>query len=160
MTRSHRMLITAGAVAGSLAVGPAMAADQSASTEGQTGDVGRASLPSPEWQFYAKELDPRYGVLAWLTFDEVLGSQVADQQGQAIGEIVHLVRAKADGMFYAVMDVDDAWEDIDQAVVVPVGQLKVVGDEESPQIVYAGQDPIGTMPAYDAADHDMARSAE
>ena len=146
----QRILIMAGTTAALLAAGPASAQEQ------QADRVGRASIPSPEWQFYAKEMDPRYGPLAWLTFDQVIGSQVEDEQGQAVGEIVNLVRAKADGAFYAVMEPSGAGE----PTVVPVGQLKVVGDEDSPELVYASQEPISAMPAYDAAQYEVAQPAE
>ena len=119
-----------------LAGGPMMAAAQTAD--------------QPEWQQY-DQLDERYGPLAWLTFGEVIGSQVVDEQGQPVGEIVHLVRAKDDGMFYAVMDTAAAAGEGDQ--VVPLDHLEVVGEtEQDRQIVLTGE---GTGD-FDASDFEAA----
>ena len=87
----HRAWLAAGTVALLLAGGPVAATAQS------TGQ------PAPEWQQY-DQLDDRFGALAWLTFGEVIGSEVVDEQGTRVGSIVGLVRAKSDGMFHAVID--------------------------------------------------------
>lgn len=161
----YRTLFVAGAAAALAATGPAFAADEETAAEKAmtqeqpTADVGRASISAPEWEYY-DQLATRYGPLAWLTFGEVVGQPVADQQGQSVGKIVGLVRAKSDGMFYAVMDVEDAAAAGKQAVAVPVDHLEVVGDEQSKRIVFAGEQALDAMAAYDPAEHEVTESFE
>lgn len=134
----HRAWLAAGTVALLLAGGPVAATAQS---------TGR---PAPEWQQY-DQLDDRFGALAWLTFGEVIGSEVVDKQGTRVGSIVGLVRAKSDGMFHAVIDSREPAGAGDQ--VVPVERLEVVGDsKEARQIVLTGE---GTTD-FDAADFEAA----
>lgn len=107
--------------------------------------LAQQATDQPEWQQY-DQLDERYGPLAWLTFGEVLGSPVVDKQGEPIGEIVHLLRAKSGGMFYVVVDTLEARGD-DQ--IVPVDHFEVVGDDEaSRKIVMVGEGETD----FDASD--------
>ena len=153
--KTYRAGLLAGGAAAVLAAGPALAA-------GQTQQGETAALPSevmepltePEWQVY-DQLDTRYGPRAWLTFGEVIGSDVEAQQGETVGEIDALVRAKSDGMFYALVDVADAPADY---VAIPVDQLKVVGESEADrQIVLAADSSIDGMPAFEASEYEAAQ---
>jgi hypothetical protein len=135
----HRTWLIAGVVALQLAGAPLVAAAQ---------DAVKAA---PEWQQYDK-LDTRYGPLAWLTYGQVVGSEVVDKQGDKMGEIVGLVRAKSDGMFYTLLDADGAGDQI-----VPVDHLVVVGDnEQDRQIVLVGE---GTAD-FDEADFEAAAPSD
>ena len=137
----YRTWLVAGIVALPLAGAPLIAAAQDAKT-------------TPEWQQYDK-LDTRYGPLAWLTYGQVIGSEVVDKQGDKVGEIVGLVRAKSDGMFYTLLDADGADGAGDQ--VVPVDHLEVVGDnEQDRQIVLVGEDTSD----FDEADFEAAAPSE
>lgn len=132
-------MLIAGVLALPLAGAPLVAAAQ---------DAGKAA---PEWQQYDK-LDSRYGPLAWLTYGQVIGSEVIDKQGDKVGEIVGLVRAKSDGMFYTLLDADGAGDQ-----VVPVDHLEVVGDsEQDRQIVLVGK---GTTD-FDEADFEAAAPSD
>ena len=134
----YRTWFSAGTVALLLAGGPAMAVAQ---------DAGQSA---PEWQRY-DQLDERFGPLAWLTFGEVIGSAVVDEQGDKVGEIVGLVRAKSDGMFYAVIDADAPDGAGEQ--VVPVDHFEVVGDsQQDRQIVLVG----GGTGDFDKSDFEEA----
>jgi len=132
----HRQWCAAAALGLLVAGGPAIAIAQTAD--------------QPEWQQY-DQLDERYGPLAWLTFGEVIGSEVVNEQGDKVGEIVHLVRAKDDGMFYAVMGTEATMGEGDQ--VVPLDHLEVIGEtEQDRQIVLIGE---GTGD-FDASDFEAA----
>ena len=130
--RMHHLWLPA-AIALLLSGGSLAAAEQKPADQ----DIG-AEYSEPEWQVFDK-LDDRYGALAWLTFGQVIGAQVVNKQGEPVGEIVHLVRAKDDGMFYAVIDAAASYGEGDR--VVSVDELEVVGDsEQDRQIVLAGED--------------------
>jgi PRC-barrel domain len=134
----YRNACAAAAVALALAGGSTMAVAQNAGQQ------------QPEWQQYDK-LDDRFGPLAWLTFGEVIGAPVVDKQGEPVGEIIHLVRAKDDGMFYAVVDAQASFGEGDQ--VVPVDHFEVVGDDQaSRKIVLVGE----SAGDFDASDFDSA----
>ena len=134
----YRNCCAAAALGLLMAGGPAVAIAQ---------DAGK---DTPEWQQYDK-LDDRYGALAWLTFGEVIGAPVVNEQGEPVGEIVHLVRAKDDGMFYAVIDAAASYGEGDR--VVSVDEFEVVGDsEQDRQIVMTGEDAGD----FDAADFEAA----
>jgi len=138
----HRSWLIAGIVALPLAGAPLVAVAQ---------DAGKAA---PEWQQY-DQLDTRYGPLAWLTYGQVIGSEVVDKQGAKVGEIVGLVRAKSDGMFYTLLDSDGA--DGTGGQVGPVDHLEVVGDsQQERQIVLVGE---GTSD-FDEADFEAAAPGE
>jgi hypothetical protein len=128
-----------------VAVAALMLAGGSAAAVAQ--DAGKAT---PEWQQYDK-LDDRYGPLAWLTVEQVMGAPVVDEQGEPVGEIVHLLREKSGGMFYVVVDAPETAGQEDH--VVPVDHFEVVGDDQaSRKIVMTGE---GTGD-FDASDFEPA----
>lgn len=125
-------------------------AAQQAQQPGEGMEVGRGPLPESQWEYY-DHLQPRTGVLAWLPFEEVLGSAVLDDAGQPIGEIIGLVRSQTEDEFYAVVEPVP-----DHQVVVPARQLEVRGDR---QIVFTAQEPIEMMPTWDDVGQGMATLA-
>lgn len=124
--------------------------EQQAQQFDQAIEVGRGLLPEPQWQFY-DHLQPGTGALAWLSFDEMLGSAVLDDAGQPIGEIIGLVRSQAEDEFYAVVEPVP-----EHHVVVPATQLEVRGDR---QIVYTAPGPIEMMPTWGDVEAEMATLA-
>lgn len=156
-TRACWAWLLAGGAAAALAAGPALGAGESTNpksdeSSAQLSNVGEP-LEQPEWQVY-DQLDPRYGPLAWLTFGEVIGSDVADQQGNTIGEIDALVRARADDMFYAVIETADAAADY---VAIPVDQLKVVGETEAERQIVLADGSMEEFADYEGARYQAAR---
>jgi hypothetical protein len=66
------------------------------------------------------QIDSKYGPLAWMTFDEVIGAEVIDAEGDVVGEIVGLVRERPMGDFFAVVDVGAG-----DGAVVPINQFEI-----------------------------------
>jgi hypothetical protein len=129
----HRTWLSAGAVALGLVGAPLIAAAQS--TPNAADQAVGTTYTKPEWQRYAGMHNP-YGPLAWLTFDQMIGSRVTNKQGTTVGTVVGLLRDRSNNDFYALLDtVGDGRGD----QIVPVDHMKVVGnDPQRPEIVLAG----------------------
>lgn len=111
-------------------------------------EIGKGPLPEPQWQFY-DHLNPKQGPLAWLPFEEVVGSEVRSQDGQTIGAIIDLVRDRTEGDFYAVVTPAGS----QQRAIVPMNHFEVQGDR---QIVFAAPEPMESMAAYNEGDYESA----
>lgn len=95
------------------------------------------------------EIDTKYGPLAWLTFDEVIGAEVVDADGDPVGEIIGLVRERPQGDFFAVVDTG-----VGEGAVVPIDHFEIAEDK----IAMSGEagDPE-SMPAYDPERYQDVR---
>lgn len=109
-----------------------------------TGDTIGGGLDMPRDQ-----IDAKYGPLAWLTFDEVIGAEVLDAEGDPIAEVSALVRDLSTGEFFAVLD-----PGMGAQVVTPINQLEVA-DRGIAMGENAGD--IDSMPEYDAGRYEDVR---
>jgi hypothetical protein len=150
VTGAAGMLLAAGAITGANQAAGQQAVEAQQAQQEQI-EVGRGLLPEPQWQYY-DHLRPGTGALAWLPFQEVLGSAVLDDTGQPIGEIIGLVRSQAEDDFYAVVEPVP-----EHQVVVPARHLEVRGDR---QIVFTAPEPIEMMPAWGEVGPQMVTLAE
>ena len=101
---------------------PPQASQQQAQTGQQSPQAQEAQDPviggGPEVP--REQLQAKYGPLAWLRFDQVIGAEVLNQSGTTVAEIIALVRDRQDGQFFAVLDTGAGRE-----MVLPVDQLEV-----------------------------------
>lgn len=127
----------------------------------QTGDSGQQAAQSGQGtgqdevtiggglEMPRDQIDAKYGPLAWLTYEEVIGAQVIDHDGDPIAEILALVRDRSTDSFYAVLDNGGG-----AGVVVPIDRFEIADGD---RIAMAGSaDDLESMPAYDVGQYEDA----
>lgn len=123
---------------------------QAAGTSGDQKTIG-GGLDMPRDQ-----IDTKYGPLAWMTFDEIIGQDVVNADGTTIGEIIGLVRDRdTKAEFFAVFDPDGPTGGED-GVAVPVGELDL-GEDQKIVLSEAAEAELEQMPGFDAERYEDLR---
>jgi hypothetical protein len=84
---------------------------------------------------------------------DVIGTQVKNQEGQDVAEIVDLVKEQGSDEIYAVLSVGGFLGIGDKKVIVPLDELQV-GREGDVVMANASEDQLKNMPEYDEEGYE------